>query len=143
MEFQEALHTYSKVGDAERVLVRGLDGVRYLDNRAGNLEKVQRGDLAPSKQTDSAYIDATGNVQVSDPVLGRTLVTSKRNSSSTIVWNPWSEGAAGLADLDDLEWREIVCAEGGNVLGQAVSLEPGSSHEMAVTLSVLNQFDAE
>ena len=34
--FEEALHTYFRVGDVERVEVRGLDGVAYLDNMDGN-----------------------------------------------------------------------------------------------------------
>jgi glucose-6-phosphate 1-epimerase len=135
LHFQEALHTYFKVGDVRRASIRGLDGTRYLDNRDGNREKVQEGELVPSQQTDNAYLDATGAVEILDPVLERRLVSEKQNSVSTIVWNPWSDGAAGLPDLGNEEWRDMLCVEGGNVLGQAVSLEPGGMHRMKVTIS--------
>src|SRR4029079_7795957 len=44
LQFQEALHTYFRVGDVKLARVRGLDNVRFLDNRDGNKEKVQKGD---------------------------------------------------------------------------------------------------
>ena len=51
LRFEEALHTYFKVGDVKRVRVRGLDGADYLDNREGNSEKIQRGDVvSPGKR---------------------------------------------------------------------------------------------
>ena len=45
LRFEEALHTYYKVGEAEKVVIRGLDGVTYLDNTDGNQAKVQAGDI--------------------------------------------------------------------------------------------------
>jgi glucose-6-phosphate 1-epimerase len=137
LHFQEALHTYFKVGDVTRASVRGLDGVRFLDNPDGNNEKLQQGDLALTKQTDNAYLDATSTVEIVDASLGRRLVTEKSWSVSTIVWNPWSDGAAKLADFGDDEWRGMLCVEGGNVLGQAVALEGGGSHRMRVWLSAV------
>lgn len=137
LHFQEALHTYFSVGDVERVSVRGLDGVRYLDNRDGNRKKVQQGELVVGKQTDNAYLDATSAVEIVDPVLGRRLLTEKRSSVSTIVWNPGSEGAVSLEDLGDEEWHRMLCVEGGNVLGQPVQVAPGAPHAMTVTIRVL------
>jgi len=136
LRFEEALHSYFKVGDVERVRVRGLDRVVYLDNRDGNREKSQSGDVALSRQTDNAYKDATGPVEIVDPLLRRVLKTEKRGSASTIVWNPWSDGASAMADLEDDEWSRMICAEGGNILMSAVSLSPGKSHGMAIRISV-------
>ena len=136
LRFQEALHTYFSVGNVEQARVRGLDGVRYLDNREGNKEKVQQGDLVLTKWTDNAYLDATGTAEIVDASLKRRLVTEKSGSVSTIVWNPWSDGAATLADFGADEWPGMLCVEGGNVLGQAVELAAGGSHSMRITLSV-------
>jgi glucose-6-phosphate 1-epimerase len=137
LHFQEALHTYFKVGDVRRTSIRGLGGTRYLDNRDGNRERVQQGEFVLSKQTDNAYLDAAGEVQIIDPVFERRLTTEKQNSVSTIVWNPWSDGAAALADFGDDEWEGMLCVEGGNVLGQALSLAPRSCHIMKIMLTVL------
>jgi glucose-6-phosphate 1-epimerase len=136
VRFQEALHTYFNVGDVKRARVHGLDGTPYLDNIDGNQEKQQRADLAFTRQTDNAYRNATGPVEIHDPVLHRRVRTEKRNSASTIVWNPWSDGAAKLTDLTNTEWRRMLCVEGGNVLDFAVELEPGTAHVLGIEISV-------
>jgi glucose-6-phosphate 1-epimerase len=136
LRFEEALHTYFKVGDVERVRVRGLDGVRYLDNRDRNHEKTQHGDLILLGETDNAYNDANDAVEIIDPLLGRILKTAKLGSASTIVWNPWSEGASTMADLGKDKWRGMLCAEGGNILASAINLSPRQSHTMAISIEV-------
>jgi glucose-6-phosphate 1-epimerase len=137
--FEEALHTYFRVGDAERVRVRGLDQVTYLDNTDGNRGKVQSGDVALTAPTDNAYLNTRGALELIDPTLHRILRTNKENSATTIVWNPWQQGSASLADLGDDEWRHMTCVEASNILGSAVSLAPGKQHTMGVTLSTVPQ----
>lgn len=137
--FEEALHTYFRVGDVSRCRVGGLDGVRYLDNRDANRTKVQSGDLVLSGPTDDAFIDTTGSIQIEDPTMKRKLKTEKHNSASTIVWNPWSDGATSLADLGRDEWRNMLCAEGGNILSSAVLLGPGATHSLAITVSSVRE----
>lgn len=136
MRFEEALHTYFHVGDVEQARVRGLDGVTYLDNTDGNRAKTQQGELAITGETDNAYLDTESAVEILDAGLGRRLVTEKMNSTSTVVWNPWREGAAGLADMKPEDWRGMLCVEASNVLGCAVSLGAGEEHTMRVTLRV-------
>jgi len=135
LRFEEALHTYFKVGDVEKAEVRGLDGVAYLDNRDANRRKSQSGDLRLTGQTDNAYLEASGEIVISDPAGQRLLRTRKQNSNSTIVWNPWREGAAAMTDLGDEEWREMLCVEGGNILGSAINLKPGEAHTMTVRIT--------
>jgi glucose-6-phosphate 1-epimerase len=135
-QFEEALHTYFRVGDVERVEVRGLARIHYLDNMDANRPKLQIANLRLSAQTDNAYLRAQGAVEIADPELRRSLRTEKHNSASTIVWNPWREGAAKLADLGDDEWHQMICVEGGNILDDAVALGPGEQHTMRVTLNV-------
>ena len=136
--FEEALHTYFQVRNVERAEVRGLAGSSYLDNTVGNLQKMQEGGRKLAGPTDNAYIHAAKTVDIVDPVLGRVLRTEKENSATTVVWNPWQQGAAKLADLDDDEWRSMLCVEAANILGAAVSLGPGEEHTLRATLA-LNQ----
>jgi glucose-6-phosphate 1-epimerase len=136
MRFEEALHTYHRVGDAERVSVTGLDGTTYLDNMDGNREKRQSGGVVFRGQTDNAYLDTTEAIEVVDPALGRRIRTTKKNSRTTVVWNPWSDGAKALADLGDNEWRSFACAEASNIRAYAVELAPGEEHTMGAVLSV-------
>lgn len=137
LKFEEALHTYFKVGDVRRARVHGLDGLNYLDNRDGNREKKQQGEFTLSRQTDNAYGNATSPVEIADPVLGRRLRTRKKDSNSTIVWNPWSDGAAGMADFGPEEWQGMLCVEGGNIMNSAVTLAAGETHTMTVAIEAL------
>ena len=137
--FEEALHTYFRVGAAERARVRGLDQVTYLDNTDGNREKVQSGDVALTAPTDNAYLNTRSALELIDPTLHRILRTNKQNSATTVVWNPWQQGAATLADLGADEWRLMTCVEASNILRSAVSLAPGEQHAMGATLSTVAQ----
>jgi glucose-6-phosphate 1-epimerase len=136
LRFEEALHTYFNVGDVEQAKVWGLDGTAYLDNRDGNHRKTQKGELRLSNPTDDAFVGAAGPIEIADEVLGRSLKTKKQNSNSTIVWNPWRDGASSMADFGSDEWRRMLCVEGGNILDAAVQLEPGEVHAMNVEISV-------
>lgn len=139
MRFEEALHTYHRVGDAEQVRVTGLDGTAYLDNMDGNREKRQAGDVVFTAQTDNAYLNTAEALVVVDPVLRRRIRTEKGNSLTTVAWNPWREGAKALADFGDDEWRQMACVEASNIIGYAVELGAGEKHTMTAVLSVEKQ----
>jgi len=134
--FEEALHTYNRVGDVGRVRLQGLNNVHFLDNTDSNKEKTRDGDVAISAQTDNAYLNTASEVKLLDEVMRRRIRLRKRNSLNTVVWNPWREGPAALRDLGDGEWSQFLCVEASNILGSAVSLEPGEQHRMSAVISV-------
>jgi glucose-6-phosphate 1-epimerase len=63
-------------------------------------------------------------------------VVEKNGAASTVVWNPWAEKGAGMADLGDPAWRGMVCVEAGNVADNEVRLAAGGEHEMSTAISV-------
>jgi len=134
--FEEALHTYYRVGDVRKVRVRGLDGVTYLDNTDSNKKEKQNGDVVISSPTDNAYMNTQNPLQLIDPVLNRSIQVIKQNSDSTVIWNPWAEGARALSDLGDDEWQHMVCVEGSNILENAAELAPSADHKITVTMTV-------
>jgi glucose-6-phosphate 1-epimerase len=134
LRFEEALHTYFRVSEAEKVRVRGLDRITYLDNTDGNRQKSQSGDLIFTAPTDNAYLDVPGPAELIDPSLSQRMRTEKVNSATTVVWNPWREGAASLGDLGNDEWRQFACVEASNILSSAISLAPGQEHSMQATI---------
>jgi glucose-6-phosphate 1-epimerase len=136
--FEEALHTYHRVGHIENVRIAGLDGVSYLDNTESNREKTQRGDIVITKQTDNAYLHTQHVIELLDGEMRRRVITAKKNSLTTVVWNPWREGARSLSDLGHDEWQKIACIEASNVLGCAVNLAPGHQHTMSANTVVKN-----
>jgi len=134
--FEEALHTYYRVGDVRKVRIRGLDGVTYLDNTDSNKKKKQNGDVVISSPTDNAYMNTQNPLQLIDPVLNRSIQVIKQNSDSTVIWNPWAEGARALSDLGGDEWQDMVCVEGSNILENAVELAPSADHKITVKMAV-------
>jgi len=134
--FEEALHTYHRVGHIQDVCVHGLNGVAYRDNTDSNREKKQQSDIVITKQTDNAYLDTDGPVELEDRKLKRRICITKTNSFSTVVWNPWLEGARSLADLGKEEWQQMLCVEASNVLTCAVNLAPGEQHAMKEIIQV-------
>jgi glucose-6-phosphate 1-epimerase len=134
--FEEALHTYYRVGDVRKVRVRGLDRVTYLDNTDSNKKKKQNGDVVISSPTDNAYMNTQNPLQLIDPVLNRSIQVTKQHSDSTVIWNPWAEGARALSDLGDDEWQDMVCVEGSNILENAVELATSADHKITVTMTV-------
>jgi glucose-6-phosphate 1-epimerase len=135
--FEEALHTYLAVGDVRRIEVTGLEGTGYRDKVAGGALVAGAADpVRLTGETDRVYLgtDATGVVR--DPAGGRDVVVGKDGSATTVLWNPWAEAAAAMADLADDEWTGMVCLETANVGDAAVTLAPGATHTMTATLAV-------
>lgn len=136
LHFEEALHTYNRVGDVGMVRLQGLDAVSFLDNTDSNKKKTQRGDVVIASQTDNAFMDTQNAVDLLDPKLHRRIRLKKKNSNTTVVWNPWQEGAKGLRDLGEGEWKEFLCVEASNIISAAVTLAPAQEHAISAVLSV-------
>jgi glucose-6-phosphate 1-epimerase len=135
LHFEEAMHTYNRVGDIGAVRLLGLAGTRFLDNTDSNKEKTQLGDVTVPSQTDNAFINTQNAVDLLDPKMRRRIRLHKVNSSTTVVWNPWQEGASKLRDLGDGEWKQFLCVEASNIMGAAVTLAPEQEHTMSAVLS--------
>ena len=136
LHFEEALHTYNQVADVGMVRLQGLDGTRFLDNTDSNKEKTQLGDVTIASQTDNAFVNTQNPVDLLDPKMRRRIRLRKANSSTTVVWNPWQEGAGGLRDLGEGEWKQFLCVEASNIMSATATLAPGQEHTMSAVLSV-------
>jgi glucose-6-phosphate 1-epimerase len=135
LRFEEALHTYNRVDNVADVRLQGLNTVHFLDNNDANKEKVQYGEVKIASATDNAYLNTQNDVVLIDPGIGRSIRLQKANSLTTVVWNPWRDGAARLRDLGDGEWTQFLCVEASNILGASVSLAPRKEHNLTATLS--------
>jgi len=136
LHFEEALHTYHRVGNVENVQIDGLDGVTYLDNTDSNRSHLQRGAIVFTSQVDRAYVDTDHSIQLLDPQMGRRVKVVKTNSLTTVVWNPWKEGARSMIDMGDDEWSQMACIEASNIRDFAIDLQPGQQHTMRATILV-------
>jgi len=139
LHFEEALHTYFSIGDAQQVSIIGLSDTEYLD-KTDNLKKKRQSDpfLKLTGETDRPYLNTVVPVNIDDPVLKRRVTVDKAQSNTTVVWNPWSTLAATLPDLSPACWLTMVCIETANVGPNALTLAPGDHHAMEAHLFVQN-----
>jgi glucose-6-phosphate 1-epimerase len=132
----EALHTYLTVADVGQISIEGLQGARYIDQTRGGAVLMQDGPTVTFvEETDRVYQTSAGCTLI-DPVLGRRIHIAKSGSGSTVVWNPWIDKAARLADFGADEWPGMVCIEAANAFAAAVTLAPGASHMIRTEVSV-------
>ena len=130
LRFEEALHTYFRVGHIDRARLEGLNAVHYLDKTDSNRKKTQQGPVVIVAETDRVYLNTQGAIGLEDHALGRRIEIAKKNSFTTVVWNPWVEKAQAFSDFGAAEWVQMLCVETCNVSDFAVELAPGQQHKM-------------
>lgn len=138
--FTQALHTYFRVGDAQRVQVSGLDGLAYADKYDGR-EHLQSDawdlhDPRDPGRSDRIYHRAGGHYVLHDPVLCRRIDLSTSGSRSLVVWNPGEQGIAAISDAPLDSWHDFVCLEAANAGEDVIELAPGETHTLQQALVV-------
>ena len=134
--FENCLHTYFAVSDVTAVSVSGLAGASYLDKVASFLEKTEASDaIRIGSEVDRTYLNTTGPVEILDPRLGRRIRIQKSGSASTVLWNPWIAKAQQMSDFGNDEYEQMLCVESGNVADNSITLPPGGTSKLEVTLS--------
>ncbi|BAW92999.1 aldose 1-epimerase [Actinomyces sp. Chiba101] len=132
---EAALHTYLRVGDVTAVRIIGLEGCEYTDKTAGGATSVQAGPLGVRGPVDRIY-ESGAPTTVFDPALGRRVRVSPAGSAQTVVWNPWSSGAAALTDMAEEEFPTMVCVETARLGRSAALLGAGETMAMGTALAV-------
>jgi glucose-6-phosphate 1-epimerase len=137
LRFDEALHAYYSVSDVRQIEVCGVGDTDYLD-RADNAKPKHQGvgAIRFAGETDQLHLNTQAPVTISDSGWQRRIVIEKRGSKSTVVWNPWRAKASALADLGADAWPHFVCVEPANAAENAVTVAPGATHTMGITVRV-------
>jgi glucose-6-phosphate 1-epimerase len=137
LHFEEAFHSYFSVGDAQQISIIGLSDTDYLDKTDEFKPKHQQDTLLKlTRETDRPYLNTVTPINLDDPVLNRRITIRKANSKSTVVWNPWSELTAKLADMAPDGWVTMTCIETANIAANAITLAPGQQHSMEAHIFV-------
>lgn len=110
LEFTAALHTYLAVREVEESRLEGLHGFEYRDKTDANRIKRDSGDVVLIEaETDRVYHN------VNRPLLlreyNRSLGINADGFQDVVVWNPWVERSAAIADLPDDGFRRMLCVE--------------------------------
>jgi glucose-6-phosphate 1-epimerase len=134
-DYELALHSYLGVSDARQIELSGLEGASYDDKVTGVRGNVEgSAPLRFNGETDRVY-DSTARVTLRDPARNRRLIVDKTASRTTVVWNPWIDKSARMADFTDNAWPNMVCIEAANASPHAIHLPPQSRHTTTAILS--------
>lgn len=131
----QALHSYFAVGDIGAVQVQGLGGCGCIDKLAGGARVPGApGPVVFDGPVDRIYQRVPPTLQVVDAAAGRRLALHSEGSTTAVVWNPGAALAATMADLGGGAQRGFVCVETANAGDEVVTLAPGASHRLAVSI---------
>lgn len=128
----QAMHTYFAVGDIAQTVVTGLAGTQYIDKAAGAgcALKQQDGAVSVAAEVDRVYLGVPPVLAIVDGALNRTIRIASAGSKTAVVWNPWAEIAAGMADLQDDDYIRFVCVETTNAADDVVEVPAGGEYRL-------------
>jgi len=135
-EISEGLHTYFHVGNINQTQVLGLENTEYLDKVRDFARDTQIGAVSFSGETDRVYIDTITDCVIDDAKLNRKIRVAKSGSTSTVVWNPWTEKEKGFADMAAGEYQEMVCVETVNAGDTQVTVAADTAHSMVAFIGL-------
>ena len=73
---------------------------------------------------------------IDDTELHRKIRVAKSGSTSTVVWNPWTEKEKGFADMATGEYQEMLCVETVNAGDVRVTVAAGAAHSLVAFVSL-------
>lgn len=136
VDITQALHTYFRVGDINKSVVKGLSGRSYLDKVRDYDQFAQYGDIPFVEEVDRIYLETTDECVIVDDELARQIHIDKLGSRSTVVWNPWIDKAAKMGDFPDDGYQTMVCVETTNAATDLRRVPPRDEHTLTQMIRV-------
>ena len=123
LSFTGALHTYLQVDAIENVRLSGLCGTNYRDSANGGREGREAAEILTfAGETDRIFLGASRPLSLNDGA--GQLGIAQDGFTDVVVWNPWADKGAALADLPPDGWRRMLCVEAA-VAGAPLTVRPG------------------
>jgi glucose-6-phosphate 1-epimerase len=118
------------------VKVLGLEGTDYLDKLDASRRKTQSGAVTIDREVDRIYLEVAGELLIDDASLARRIRITSSGSGTAVVWNPWIETAASMSDLEDEDYRKMICVETANAGPETVAVEAGSEYRLVAEYAI-------
>jgi glucose-6-phosphate 1-epimerase len=114
--FTAALHNYFAVDDVQQSAVHGLQGLVYVDKMSAGARCVEEAsELRLHGETDRIYISGPRQVTITSAIGSSSTVIGADGFGDWVVWNPWQDGSASLADMDPEGYLEMLCVEAARI----------------------------
>jgi len=125
-EWTGALHTYFSISAIESTTVKGLQGTTFIDKvKDGQKFTEENESIKFDSQLDRVYLEGgSRHVDIVEPK--STERVTFEAWEDVVVWNPWVEKAAGMADMGEGQWKNFVCVEAVQV-GKTITTSPGET----------------
>ena len=138
LTISQAIHTYFAIGNIEQTSVHGLENCHYIDkSKLGNNSlHTQKGVITVEQEVDRIYLNTPNTVRIHDHQWQRNIIIQSIGSQSTVVWNPWIDIAASMADLNDNDYQRFICVETTNVESDIVKIAPQAIYGIKVKYSI-------
>lgn len=122
--FTGALHTYLRVVQVEDAAIEGAYGFMVHDKISGGGPKKDTGtEILIEGETELLYQDVSCAFLLKAG--NHTVGLQAEGFPDVVIWNPWVEGCARLADMAPDDWKRMVCIEA--VASQPETVAPGQS----------------
>jgi glucose-6-phosphate 1-epimerase len=126
--FTAALHTYFAVTEVTKASLAGLKDTRYHERGDAFAKTEKQEAIRFTGVTDRIYYEPENEVFMLHQPKNHAVQIQHINFPDVVVWNPWEEGAAGLADMEPVGWRNMLCVEAARIADPVV-LQPGETFE--------------
>jgi glucose-6-phosphate 1-epimerase len=111
--FTCALHTYLNAHVAEAALY-GLQGYRYRDSADNRRIKIAEEEILHiAEEVDRVYFAVDKPITLGGRM--QSMIATQAGFADAVVWNPWENGCAKIADLKLDSYRHFVCIEAAAV----------------------------
>ena len=136
VSISQALHSYFAVSDVRKVHVEGVESLTYIETLDDWKRVQQVGNLTFTGETDRIYLDTPPQLSIVDADWHRRIQLTSQGSRSAVIWNPWIDKTATLGDMALDGWQRMLCIETANVMDDIITLAPGASHTLSVSISL-------
>jgi glucose-6-phosphate 1-epimerase len=131
--FTQALHTYFAVDAIQQTQVVGLKD-DYLDKTRDFNRYAADESVTFTSEVDRVYLSKSEKTNL---VEDEKLVEIHHGEhDSIVVWNPWQENCAKIADMADDSYQHFVCVETANTQ-EKVTLKPGQQSHLQQIIAIV------
>ena len=129
-EYNAALHTYFSIDDINQVELKGLSGI-YSDKPLNWAKFETPTPYVFTGETDRVHLNPVQSVSIVQPDSSTDI--DSFGHDSLVVWNPWSEIATNMIDMDDEGYQKMLCVE--TAVTQGMTVEPTQEHSFTQVIS--------
>lgn len=128
--YNAALHSYFAVDDIYHTELKGLSGI-YSDKPLNWAEFETPSPYLFTGETDRVHLNPVEKVSIKQS--NASTVIQSYGHDSLVVWNPWSEIATSMIDMDNDGYQKMLCVE--TAVTQGFTVNPQQTHTLLQVIS--------